>query len=68
MAENPNPYYPIPTNVLLEVVHVHTCQFHADGMPMLTPVGQKNRRENDLELGDVNSSATKVRRGQFRDL
>lgn len=34
---------------------VHTCQFHAHWVhvPMLTPVGQRNRRENDLKLKDV---------------
>lgn len=51
IAENPNPYFPTATNVLFE--GVHTCQLHADGMPMLTPVRQRNRRENDLELEDV---------------
>lgn len=51
MAEKPNPNFPTLTNVLFE--GAHTCQFHAHGMPMLTPVGQRNRRENDLELGDV---------------
>lgn len=42
---------PTLTNVLFE--GAHTCQFYAHGMPMLTSVGQRNRWENDLELGDI---------------
>lgn len=51
MAEKSNPNFPTLTNVLFE--GAHTCQFYAHGMPMLTSVGQRNRWENDLELGDV---------------